>query len=54
MPDGRPQALGRRDLLGAHNPLGIIGGIGVGLVIAGLLDALLVSARPKPAAVVTP
>jgi membrane-associated phospholipid phosphatase len=43
-----------RIYVGAHNPLDIIGGVGVGLVIAGLLDALLVSARPETEAVVTP
>ncbi len=44
-----------RIYVGAHNPLDILGGVGVGLVIAGLLDALLVSARrPNSRAVVTP
>jgi undecaprenyl-diphosphatase len=43
-----------RIYVGAHNPLDIIGGIGVGLVIAGVLNALLVATRAEPTAVVTP
>jgi membrane-associated phospholipid phosphatase len=31
-----------RIYVGAHNPLDVVGGVGVGLVIAGLLNALLV------------
>jgi membrane-associated phospholipid phosphatase len=34
-----------RIYVGAHNPLDILGGIGVGLVIAGVLNALLVGHR---------
>ena len=34
-----------RIYVGAHNPLDIIGGIGVGLMIAGLLNALVVGRR---------
>jgi undecaprenyl-diphosphatase len=34
-----------RVYVGAHNPLDIIGGIGVGLVIAGVLNALLAPTR---------
>ena len=34
-----------RIYVGAHNPLDIVGGIGVGLVIAGVLNALLVGHR---------
>ena len=34
-----------RIYVGAHNPLDVIGGIGVGLVIAGVLNALLVGHR---------
>jgi membrane-associated phospholipid phosphatase len=34
-----------RIYVGAHNPLDVIGGIGVGLVIAGVLNAALVSTR---------
>ena len=34
-----------RIYVGAHNPLDIVGGIGVGLVIAGLLNAVLVGHR---------
>ena len=44
-----------RIYVGAHNPLDIVGGIGVGLVIAGLLNALLVGLRvAQPEAVVAP
>jgi undecaprenyl-diphosphatase len=43
-----------RIYVGAHNPLDIVGGVGVGLVIAGVLNALLVATRPGPTAVVTP
>jgi undecaprenyl-diphosphatase len=43
-----------RIYVGAHNPLDIVGGVGVGLVIAGLLNALLLATRPAPAAVATP
>jgi undecaprenyl-diphosphatase len=43
-----------RVYVGAHNPLDIVGGFGVGLVIAGLLNALLVARRGEPTAVVTP
>jgi membrane-associated phospholipid phosphatase len=44
-----------RIYVGAHNPLDVVGGIGVGLLIAGLLNAVLAvargvrSARPTPA-----
>jgi len=34
-----------RIYVGAHNPLDIVGGVGVGLVIAGLLNAILVGGR---------
>jgi membrane-associated phospholipid phosphatase len=34
-----------RIYVGAHNPLDIIGGVGVGLVIAGILNALLAPTR---------
>jgi membrane-associated phospholipid phosphatase len=34
-----------RIYVGAHNPLDIVGGIGVGLIIAGVLNALLVGHR---------
>jgi membrane-associated phospholipid phosphatase len=37
-----------RIYVGAHNPLDVIGGVGVGLVIAGLLNALIVG-RDAPA-----
>jgi len=36
-----------RIYVGAHNPLDIVGGIGVGLVIAGLLNALLAPTRAQ-------
>jgi undecaprenyl-diphosphatase len=42
-----------RVYVGAHNPLDIVGGVGVGLVIAGLLNALMLATRPAPAAVAT-
>lgn len=34
-----------RIYVGAHNPLDVVGGIGLGLVIAGLLNALVLPAR---------
>ena len=34
-----------RIYVGAHNPLDVVGGVGVGLVIAGVLNALLVGTR---------
>jgi undecaprenyl-diphosphatase len=40
-----------RIYVGAHNPLDIVGGVGVGLVIAGLLNALIVAVRREPSAV---
>jgi undecaprenyl-diphosphatase len=43
-----------RIYVGAHNPLDIIGGVGVGLVIAGLLNALLAATRSEATAAVTP
>jgi undecaprenyl-diphosphatase len=39
-----------RVYVGAHNPLDVIGGIGLGLVIAGVLNALLVGRRQPAAA----
>ncbi len=41
-----------RIYVGAHNPLDIIGGVGVGLVICGLLNALLVPTRARHGEVV--
>jgi membrane-associated phospholipid phosphatase len=38
-----------RIYVGAHNPLDIVGGVGVGLVIAGLLNALLAPTRVQHA-----
>jgi membrane-associated phospholipid phosphatase len=43
-----------RIYVGAHNPLDIIGGVGVGLVIAGVLNALLVPTRAQHGEVVAP
>jgi len=34
-----------RVYVGAHNPLDVVGGIALGLVIAGLLNALLAAVR---------
>jgi membrane-associated phospholipid phosphatase len=42
-----------RIYVGAHNPLDVIGGVGVGLVIAGVLNALLVPTRAKHGEVVS-
>jgi membrane-associated phospholipid phosphatase len=36
-----------RIYVGAHNPLDILGGIGLGLVIAGILNAILAGLRSR-------
>jgi membrane-associated phospholipid phosphatase len=41
-------ALGRV-YVGAHNPLDVVGGVGLGLVIAGVLNAALRFTRLEPA-----
>jgi undecaprenyl-diphosphatase len=38
-----------RIYVGAHNPLDVLGGVGLGLVIAGGLNAILVRGEPAPA-----
>jgi membrane-associated phospholipid phosphatase len=35
--------------VGAHNPLDVVGGVGLGLVIAGVLNAALRFRRAEPA-----
>jgi membrane-associated phospholipid phosphatase len=36
--------------VGAHNPLDVVGGVALGLVIAGLLNAVLALLRRRPRA----
>lgn len=43
-----------RIYVGAHNPLDIVGGIGLGLVIAGLLNAVLAGVGARRKGAVTP